>query len=88
MRDAFRHVVAEHGYQTGHGAYSGNFTTMGGFVDLTDEMKRLGMTPKEFVSHVRDDEDYAYDHDVSKGDMAGGIEVKKGTYVFFGWAAT
>jgi hypothetical protein len=79
MASAYREAVTEAEYEYGHNAYNGTISTTNGFTDKTSTFKASGLTIDKFIEEHLDN--------TEKWGSAWGVEVKKGEFVFFGWAA-
>jgi hypothetical protein len=80
--EAFKNIVADAQYEHGHGGYTGTIAEKGSFVMIN---LPKGQDAREYANKLIDDCDPRVD---DKWGPAGCIEVKKGEFLFFGWASS
>lgn len=78
---AFSKAVKEAQYESGHGGYTGTIAEKHDFVSI---LCPKGVAPEVHADNLIDKADPRID---DKWGPAGCIEVKKGEYLFFGWAS-
>jgi len=81
-KEAFTKAVQDARYEYGHGGYTGTIAEKDKFVMI--ECPK-GAIPEEYANELLNNSDYRID---DKWGPAGCIDLRDGSFLFFGWASS